>query len=177
MEKHHVDRDLIWKKETRVQVDDRCSTAAVRVFCPQMLCYIWTPCWRWRTSYVPTEPANFWFSARLTWMMIEWFNRSGSPNFIGQNVSSYDSSDHFAGVVMLKIMYPLFYIRFFQNVSLWGKSVFGSQCIPWRKQSVKPGMWISDKTGLAHETIDVTLLATQSPIEDKQNNHFETNKL
>lgn len=108
----HIDRDLIWKKETRVQVDDRCNTAAVWVFCPQMLCYIWTPCWRWRTFYVPTEPANFRFSARLTWMGIEWFNRSSSPNFIGQNVSSCDRSDHFV-VVMLKIMYPLFYIASF----------------------------------------------------------------
>lgn len=132
MEKHHVDRDLIWKKETRVQVDDRCNTAAVWVFCPQMLCYIWTPCWRWRTSYVPTEPVNFWFSARLTWMMIEWFNRSGSPNFIGQNVSSYDRSDHFVNVST--VLYPLL-----SECKLMGKKCLWVAVHPVTKTVCKAG--------------------------------------
>ena len=56
-------------------------------------------------------------------MGIKHFNRAallGFRNMIGPNESNSDSeTSHFAGVAMLKKMYPLIYGRLFLSVSLW----------------------------------------------------------
>lgn len=71
-----------------------------------------------------TELANFWLSARLTWIEIKCFNRAALldfPDFMGTNGSHYDGWS----------WSPLFYESFLHNVSLLKESLFGPPCITW----------------------------------------------
>lgn len=102
-----------------------------------------------------TEPPYLHFSAQLTSVGIKQINLVAlliSPNFTGPNGSNSGSKpSHIALVVSLKNSYPLFYRHVFHNVSLFGKSLSGPQCItrqcncmvlPLWKLTSRPGAFL-----------------------------------
>lgn len=78
----------------------------------------------------PTELANIWLGARLTWVGIQWFNHVALPDFpnvTGTNESNYGSR-RVRGLRHSKECIQ----RFSHNVRSWGKkSLIGPQWLAW----------------------------------------------